>query len=466
MRYQRNDPFLLITTTIENSGAVALDSLEFLRGTDPDNDKAWPGGDFDTDNRVVYQPGESGNPDKALIRAAGTIYPDMLMFLGTVDSRARVSIDKDWEMDTDQVLDAPVTGPRSADEAIALAWRFGRLDPGNSVKVTYFYAFGTDADTEALLKTLRMNCAGTVMTIFGGTATAGNWTVNVPFSAALPGSCLELSLPDPATGGQPGANMKSLQKLMHARMITPDGASSGSLAMPVEVCYSYSTADLATAGFNPLKFMVGVSSQSGSPWTMQTTRADPAARSVCATVADLAYYELFIPTSLPSTGFSPGKVTALAVQPVEKAFSNPGDLRLEIPRLGVLASVVGVPLTGDGWDVSWLGDSAGWLEGTAFPSSPGNSVLTGHVWDATNRPGLFVSLHTLGYGDQVILHAWERQYVYAVRAVEQARPEEIDAMLRHEESPWLTLVTCRGYDEKTGFYSLRVLVRAELVSIK
>jgi sortase (surface protein transpeptidase) len=38
--------------------------------------------------------------------------------------------------------------------------------------------------------------------------------------------------------------------------------------------------------------------------------------------------------------------------------------------------------------------------------------------------------------------------------------------LKHEELPWVTLVTCRGYDEATGTYKYRVLVRAELVEVK
>jgi hypothetical protein len=35
-------------------------------------------------------------------------------------------------------------------------------------------------------------------------------------------------------------------------------------------------------------------------------------------------------------------------------------------------------------------------------------------------------------------------------------------MLKHQEQPWITLVTCRGYDESTNSYAYRVLVRAVL----
>jgi len=39
-------------------------------------------------------------------------------------------------------------------------------------------------------------------------------------------------------------------------------------------------------------------------------------------------------------------------------------------------------------------------------------------------------------------------------------------MLKHEELPWVTLVTCRGYDEASNSYRYRVLVRAVLVEVK
>jgi sortase (surface protein transpeptidase) len=37
---------------------------------------------------------------------------------------------------------------------------------------------------------------------------------------------------------------------------------------------------------------------------------------------------------------------------------------------------------------------------------------------------------------------------------------------KHEEKPWLTLVTCRQYDAKTKTYLQRVVVRAVLVSVE
>jgi LPXTG-site transpeptidase (sortase) family protein len=167
---------------------------------------------------------------------------------------------------------------------------------------------------------------------------------------------------------------------------------------------------------------------------------------------------------VPATGFIPDQVTALPEQTV--AYADLGDLWLEIPRLGVQMPIVGVPQSGGGWDVSWLGNNAGWLNGSAFPTHAGNAVLTGHVWNADNTPGPFAGLNQLWWGDKVIVHAWGGQYLYEVRSVEQVSPGNATAMLEHEDLPWVTLVTCRGYDAATGGYQYRVLVRAVLVDMK
>ncbi|MBN2385539.1 MAG: sortase [Anaerolineales bacterium] len=166
---------------------------------------------------------------------------------------------------------------------------------------------------------------------------------------------------------------------------------------------------------------------------------------------------------LPATGFAPGVVTTLPEQSLAYATS---DLRLEIPRLGLEMDIVGVPQVNGGWDVTWLNRDAGWLQGTAFPTWAGNSVITGHVWDAWNQPGPFVDLHTLWYGDRVVIHAWGQEYVYAVRSVRQVQPGDTAAITRHEDYPWLTLVTCKGFDPASNSYRYRVVVRAVQVEIR
>ena len=145
--------------------------------------------------------------------------------------------------------------------------------------------------------------------------------------------------------------------------------------------------------------------------------------------------------------------------------AHSADMQLEIPRLNLNTSVVGVPLEKDGWNVSWLGDSAGWLEGSAFPTLPGNSVLTAHVVDANGQPGPFMDLNDLRWGDKIILHAWGETYIYQVRSVEKVKPDQ-GGVFTQEEQPWLTLLTCAGYDEDQAAYRYRIVVRAVLEQVE
>jgi len=169
-------------------------------------------------------------------------------------------------------------------------------------------------------------------------------------------------------------------------------------------------------------------------------------------------------TLLPGTGYAPDEQTDIPQQPQDKAYTAT-DIVLEIPVLGLKTTIVGVPKKNGAWDVSWLGKQAGWLEGTAFPSWSGNSVLTGHVYDANGLPGPFVNLHKLKYGDQVIIHAYGQRYIFEVRSNQVVDPGDTTAF-QHEEKSWLTLVTCKEYDEKTKTYKKRVVVRAVLVKVQ
>ena len=75
-------------------------------------------------------------------------------------------------------------------------------------------------------------------------------------------------------------------------------------------------------------------------------------------------------------------------------------------------------------------------------------------------------LNWLWYGQQIIVHAGNVQYVYEVREVLQVAPGAVSSVIKHEDSPWVTLITCRGYNEATDSYKYRVAVRAVLVEVK
>ena len=153
--------------------------------------------------------------------------------------------------------------------------------------------------------------------------------------------------------------------------------------------------------------------------------------------------------------------------PQAVSYTDLGDLWLEIPRLDIKTAIIGVPQSKDGatWNVSWLGDRAGWLNGTAFPTHNGNSLLTGHVWNADNTPGLFANLNQLSYGNQVKLHAFGMIYTFEVRQTQLVSPSAVYTALKHEDLSWVTLVTCEDFSPQSTQYAYRRLVRAVLVSV-
>ena len=166
---------------------------------------------------------------------------------------------------------------------------------------------------------------------------------------------------------------------------------------------------------------------------------------------------------IPVTGFAPGKVTELNTAP-RPEYAATG-LIIDIPVLKVNTSIVGVESKNGNWDVSWLQNQAGWLNGTAYPTWNGNSVLTAHVTNADGKPGVFSKLKALGVGEYIFIYNSGYRYTYKVVSNEYVKPDDANVM-RHEEKSYLTLITCDTYDEKTGTYLRRVAVRAVLVDVR
>ncbi len=162
------------------------------------------------------------------------------------------------------------------------------------------------------------------------------------------------------------------------------------------------------------------------------------------------------------TGFAPNVVTPLDA--ASKPFYNSSNLVLEIPAIRVRSNITGVQLKDGGWNLSWLQDQAGWLEGTAYPTWSGNSVISAHVVNADGKPGLFARLKYVKAGDYIFVH--NSGYVYTYKTVSNvyAAPDDI-SVLNHEDQSIITLVTCDTYDVKTKSYLRRVVVRAVLVNI-
>ncbi|MCC6299155.1 MAG: sortase [Anaerolineales bacterium] len=187
--------------------------------------------------------------------------------------------------------------------------------------------------------------------------------------------------------------------------------------------------------------------------------------NVYGTSSTLALSSLVGAASIPDTGFAPNVKTDLSGVPYENYTALAGSLWFEIPSLGVKSTIVGVPFKNETWNVAWLGKQAGWLEGSAYPTWKGNSVITGHVYLSNGLPGPFIDLGKLKYGDKIILHANGQVYTYEIRTNKVADPKDT-SVFKHEEQSWLTLITCKEYDAKTNTYKKRIVVRAVLVKVE
>jgi len=279
-------------------------------------------------------------------------------------------------------------------------------------------------------------------------------------------------------GAGPAADLKNATRLNRT---TLPQASYGGVPLTdwspagTQVCYGVGTSESLRAGGNLRRLAIGAADATG--WTLLSTR--PAGSgTICATAPAAAWFDVFLlpapakaegagsAAALPATGFAPGRITTLTPQPEHLAYANLGDVWLEIPALQVETAITGVPLENGAWDVSWLGSNAGWLEGSAFPGLDGNAVLTGHVVDAQGKPGPFNGLRGLAWGQQIIVHAFGVAYTYEVRSVESLVSPRDTQALQHEDRPWLTLITCQGYDQASDSYRWRSVVRAVLVGVE
>ena len=155
----RVDPttlYFVMNVTLTNTGSVALDSVEYMRNVDPDQEQPLTG-DFTTSNYVALQPGVGGNVAQALVVGKGLVH-GLTLGLGAIDARAVVSTEGFANRDPDAILDSPTNScseatPCVADQAIVLAFRFGTLAPGQSVSFDYAYILN-EADLTAALGSL------------------------------------------------------------------------------------------------------------------------------------------------------------------------------------------------------------------------------------------------------------------------------------------------------------------------
>ena len=170
-------------------------------------------------------------------------------------------------------------------------------------------------------------------------------------------------------------------------------------------------------------------------------------------------------SAVPETGFAPQHITVLPVQPLQASYTSMPKLWLEIPALKVKAPIVGVPGTSTGWNLTWLANQVGYLQGTTLPTDVGNTVLTAHNYLADGTPGPFVNLDQLSWGQAIILHADGYRYLFEVRQNRMILPNDL-AVFKKDGYARLTLLTCKGYNEAKQTYQYRVAITANLIKVE
>lgn len=136
-------------------------------------------------------------------------------------------------------------------------------------------------------------------------------------------------------------------------------------------------------------------------------------------------------------------------------------LSITIPALGVNSHMTEFALNGVSWDIDPWESGIGHLQGTGWFNGPGNIALGGHSWLPNNTPGIFVNLHTLQPGDEVMVNADGQQMRYTVSGVSSVSMYDLRVLYPtgHEQ---LTLITCDAgsFDPNNALYQRRVIVTA------
>lgn len=164
----------------------------------------------------------------------------------------------------------------------------------------------------------------------------------------------------------------------------------------------------------------------------------------------------------------------------------PVALELQLPSLGVRASVVGVGITanevmdapmGPAKDPVW--QQAFWYRGSAVPGELSNALIAGHISGPGGRPAVFAQIDRLGRGDPIVVRDTRNgldvrfsvsnsetysldqaadpavlSRIYGAGPVAGTRPQPSADGLSH-----LTLITCAG-TFRNGTHDRRLVVYA------
>ncbi|MCY2987580.1 MAG: Ig-like domain-containing protein, partial [Planctomycetota bacterium] len=223
--FDRTSSLVNASIQLTNTSGSSINNVAFLEAADPD--QGYP--DFKTKNDVVTINGAK------FVRATSTgANPGYTVGFGSEDPRAVVSVNNPWPFsDPFTILNSP-TDPDGAvdDAAVGIAFNFGTLAPGQSVRATYVFPFtSTPEEADALFA-----------------------------STVEPPTVNSLSPPDNATDVSAGANLvitfsKNVQK--GSGNILLKRSSDNSVVETIAVSSAAVTISGATATIDPAITLAG-----------------------------------------------------------------------------------------------------------------------------------------------------------------------------------------------------------------
>ena len=168
-------------------------------------------------------------------------------------------------------------------------------------------------------------------------------------------------------------------------------------------------------------------------------------------------------SSLPATPAPPSAPAGPAVSLPESAPAS-----LAIPAIGAESKVIRLGLDDQGAlevPPGAPGSPAGWYEHSPTPGETGPAVFLGHVNAEGGGPGIFADLRRLAAGDRINVRREDGSTaVFAVHAAEQYAKDAFPTqkVYGNTAGPELRLITCDGYDPKTGRFDDNYVVYAAL----
>lgn len=169
------------------------------------------------------------------------------------------------------------------------------------------------------------------------------------------------------------------------------------------------------------------------------------------------------PSTAPSDGAGPIVTERPSAEPRFEPQRKARPVRVQIPSIGVDATLRPVGLLDDGsMEVPDFG-RAGWYDLGPRPGEPGPAVIVAHV-DSYQGPDVFFRLRDLSSGDTVkVGHKDGTTSQFVVRSSEQQLKQQlpVDRIWNKTREPVLRLVTCGGdFDEAERHYRSNVIVYA------